>query len=129
MPLTVVLAVDFDSSLLATKSPVWESAGYVVTAAGSIAEAGARFQDGDFDLVLLGHSIPVESRKRFTSLIRATGSKIPVVYVSQSPSDRDLYADATIRDEPIGLLRGIREIMASRASAPAANRAVTRIAT
>jgi hypothetical protein len=49
MPLTVVLAVCLDSTSLAIHDSDWKSAGYIVTAAGSIREATERFKAGDFD--------------------------------------------------------------------------------
>jgi hypothetical protein len=129
MSLTVVLAVGLDSSLLANQSSVWQSAGYFVTSAVSIREALAHFRDGDFDLVLLGRSIPADSRERLTFMIRASGSRIPVVCIANCSSDCDSFADATIMDEPIKLLEDIGEIMAKRAKTPVASRVVSGIAT
>lgn len=129
MSLTVILAVGLDSSLLTNQSSVWQSAGYFVTSAGSIREAIAHFRDGDFDLVLLSQSIPADSRERLTFLIRASGSRIPVVCIAASSTEPDTFADATIRDEPIKLLEDIGEIMAKRAKTPVASRAVSGIAT
>jgi DNA-binding response OmpR family regulator len=126
---TVVLAVCLDSSLLTNQSAVWQSAGYYFTFTGSIREAIAHFRDGDFDLVLLGHSIPADSRERLAFLIRASGSRIPVVCVTDASSDTDTFADATIRSEPIKMLEDIEELIANRAKRPAANRAMSRIAT
>jgi hypothetical protein len=126
MSLTVVLAVGLDSSLLANQGLVWQSAGYLVTSAGSIREAIAHIRDGDFDLVLLGRSLPADSRERLTFLIRATGSQIPVVCVADSSSDSDAFADATITGEPIKLLEDIGEVMAKRAKRSAASRSMPR---
>ena len=53
MPLTVVLAVGLDPSLLANRGSVWQSAGYLVTSIGSIKEAIPHIRGGCFDLVLL----------------------------------------------------------------------------
>jgi len=128
MPLTVVLAVGLDSLLLANHRAVWQTAGYIVTSAGSIREAIARFREGDFDLVLLGGFIPADSRERLAFLIRASGSRVPVVCVANSSSGSDSFADATIRGEPIKLLEDIGEIMATRAKAHAANQAKPRLA-
>jgi DNA-binding NtrC family response regulator len=114
MPLTLVLAVGMDSALLAGQRPIWQSAGYFVTHAGSIREAIVQLRDGDFDLVLLFHSIPAESRERLTFLIRSSGMRIPVVCVVDSSSDHDSFADATFRNEPDHLLRGIGELFANR---------------
>jgi DNA-binding NtrC family response regulator len=121
MPVTDVLAVGVDPSLLANHGSIWQSAGYFVTSAASIREAIIHIKDGDFDLVLLGRSIPTDSRERLAFLIRASDSRIPVVYIADSASDYDSFADATIRNEPIKLLADIRELMAERAKSPAAS--------
>lgn len=128
MPLTVLLAVGLDSSLLGIHGPAWQSAGYFVTSTTSIREAILHVNEGDFDLVLLGHSIPAQSRERLTFLIRASGSRIPVVCVTNSSSDSDKFADATIPNEPEHLLQSIAELLAQRAQAQAEAAALRNIA-
>ncbi len=123
MPTTVVLAVGLDSSLLAGQNSHWQSAGYAVTSTGSIREAIVHIRDGDFDLVLLGHSIPADSRERFAFLVKAIGPRTPVVSITDSASHRDSFADATIRNELIGLLKSIGELMAARSRSPVPSRA------
>jgi DNA-binding response OmpR family regulator len=114
MPLTVLLAVGLHSSLLESQRSVWQSAGYHITSADSIREGIAQFHKGDFDLVLLSHSIPAESRERLTFLIRASGSRIPVICVSDSSSSCDSFADATVQGGQDNLLRGIENLLAKR---------------
>jgi len=114
VPLAVLLAVGLNSSLLESQRSVWQSAGYHVTSAGSIREGIAHFHEGNFDLVLLSHSIPTESRERLAFLIRASGSRIPVVSVSDSSSNCDSFADATILDGPDNLLQGIKDLLSKR---------------
>jgi len=41
------------------------------------------------------------------------GSRIPVLCIANSSCDTDSFADATVRNEPIDILRGIEEIMSS----------------
>jgi DNA-binding NtrC family response regulator len=124
MPVTVVLAVGLGPSLLANHGLNWQTAGYLVTHIGSIREAIVHIRDGNFDLVLLGRSIPADSRERLTFLIRASNSRIPVVCISDSASDCFSFADATIRDEPNKLLKDVGEIMVKRAKGPAATDAM-----
>ena len=112
-PETIILAVGLDSSLLASQRSVLQAAGCHVTGAGSIREAIVQFRDGDFDLILLGHSIPFESRERLTFLIRASSARIPVVCVTDSPGGHDSFADATVRNEGDDLLQVI-ELLVSR---------------
>jgi DNA-binding response OmpR family regulator len=73
MSLGIALAVSLDPSLLRTRSQVLQSAGYIVVSASSVKEAVDYFQAGDFDLVILCHSLPAKDRERLTSLIRASG--------------------------------------------------------
>jgi DNA-binding response OmpR family regulator len=100
MPIIVVLAVGLDSTLLRTRNSVWQTAGYIVRAAGTLREAIECFRDGDFDLVLFGPSIPAENRREFTFLIRALGSKVPVALIARSPDECDPFADATLGNQP-----------------------------
>jgi CheY-like chemotaxis protein len=113
MPLTMVmvLAVGLDFSLLRTRNQVLQSAGYTVIPALSITEAVERFRDGDFDLVILCHSVPTQERGRFTRLIRASGSRTPIVSISERSSQCDAFADATLEDYPSKFLRGIEEVL------------------
>ena len=99
MPLTNILAVGVDSSLLASQRPFWESAGYYVAFAESIREAIVQFRDSNFDVLLLGDSISIEDREQLTFLIRASGSRIPVVCMTESSRSHDGFADATICDQ------------------------------
>ncbi len=128
MPLTVVLAVGLDSSLLARQGSDWKSAGYFVTSTGSIKEAISHLKYGDFDLVLLGHGIPTDSRERLAFLIRSTTSRTPVVCISESASHQDSFADATIRNDPASLLQEIGELMAERTKSLAGRGAMPDIA-
>jgi CheY-like chemotaxis protein len=124
MALIVVVGVCLDSSLLMMCNSAWKSAGYTFAPAGSIKEAIERFKAGDFDLELLGYSVPAESRERPTFLIRASGSRIPVVCIMDSSGDCNSFADATISNDPTNLLQIIRELMDKRAHMLAPNFAV-----
>jgi DNA-binding NtrC family response regulator len=115
MSSTVVLAVCMDSSISAIHDSVWKSAGFIVTSVISIREAIERFKGGDFDLVLLGHSIPQENRERLTFLIRASGSRVPVASIGESFGDCDSFADATFGNEPVELLLAMGELVTKSA--------------
>ena len=84
-------------------------------------EGIAEFHEGGFDLVLLNHSIPAESRERFAFLIRVSGSQIPVVCVIDSSANCDSFADATIRDGPDKFLQGMKDLSAKQAGGFAAH--------
>ena len=115
METIVVLAVCLDPLLPGTQGAVWSSAGYVFLAANSVKEAINHFKEGDFDLVLLGPSSPVDARERLTFLIRATGSHVPVVCIADSPGRYDSFADATFEPDSSELLTGIGELLKNKA--------------
>jgi hypothetical protein len=115
MATTVVLAVCLDPLLPGTQGTVWRSAGYIFQTANSIKEAINHFKAGDFDLVLMGDSIPVDARERLTFLIRATGSRVPVVSIADSSGLRDSFADATFDRDSNEILIGIGELLKDKA--------------
>jgi DNA-binding response OmpR family regulator len=117
MPLILVLAVGLDSSLLEARNNILRSAGFLVESALSVKEAVARFLAGDFDLVTLCHSIPKKESDRLTCLIRASGSRTPVVSISGNPGQLDAFANATLEADPDKLLIGIREVLEKAARA------------
>ncbi len=127
MPLIVVLGVGLERSLLTPENVDWKSAGFVLTPTWSIQGAIDLFRNGDFDLVILGHSIQAESRERLAYLIRASGSGIPVVCIADSSTGRDAFADATITSDPSELLEVAGRLLALRARMPAMNQAHTAI--
>jgi CheY-like chemotaxis protein len=117
MQIAVVLAVGFDSSLMRTRSLVLQSEGYIVESASSLKEAVDR---GDFDLVLLCHSIPMKDRDHLTCLIRATGSLTPVVSITRNHGECAEFVNATLEDGPNKFLADIGEEL-GRAARRAAN--------
>jgi len=98
-----------------THRSVWKSAGFFVIGAATVQEAIRHFQAGDFDLVLLGDSLPFDKKERLTYLIRVSGSQVPIVSIGDPTIDPDSYADATLHRDPNALLTGIRAIVAERA--------------
>ena len=114
MPHTLVLAVGHDPVLLETRSQVLQAAGYTVVSELSLKKAVARYLEGDFDLVLLCHSIPAKNRELLTKLLREHTSCTPIVSVSSSLSALDSFADATIGNDPKELLVGLRELLVER---------------
>lgn len=115
MPITVVLAVGLDAWQLTAQNSALRSAGYVVTSAVSCRDAIEHFRAGDFDLVLLGHSISMEDKERLTFLIRASGSRTPVVCIAESPGDCNRFADATLEGDASALIKGMRAALAKAA--------------
>lgn len=111
MALTLVLSVGLDSELSGIRNRVLQSAGYTVVRAFSLMEAMDCFQTLDFDLVILCQSIPAKEKIRLTSWIRGSGSRIPVVSVSEKPCQEDDFAGVTVVSKPDALLLGLRKAL------------------
>lgn len=114
MPHAVVLMVGRDRVLAETRSQVLRTAGYIVVPAFNPQQAIDEFLRGDFDLVLLCHSIPADTRKRLVSVLREHTSRIPIVSVASFDDQFDGVADATIENDPYLLINGLREVLHQR---------------
>jgi DNA-binding response OmpR family regulator len=108
---TLVLMVGRDPLLMETRAKVLQQAGYTVESSLSFTEAIDKFLAGDFDLVLLCHSIPVEARERLTRRLREHTSRTPIISVASSVGQHDHFVDATIESDPDELITCIREIV------------------
>jgi DNA-binding NtrC family response regulator len=97
MAITVVLAVGWDTWLLAAQNSAWREAGYIAVSTSSITEAFQHFKGGDFDLVLLGSAISRQERETLTRQIRETGAKAPVIDTADLPDNFKSLKDAVSR--------------------------------
>ena len=112
MSSAMILSVGIDPQHLISRASFLVRTGVMVVSALSLAEAVHLFQIGGFDLVLLCHSLTVKDRERLTCLIRASGSSIPVLSVSENRGKRNRFANATFDDRNTEqLLVGIRQAL------------------
>lgn len=111
MPHIVALTVGLDPLLLETRNRILESAGHTIVSALSVEQGLDQFVSGDFDIVILCHSIPVRERERLTYAIRRLSPNTPVVVVTARLSAVDSFADAMIENEPEILLQEIPRIL------------------
>src|SRR5438270_4503175 len=110
MPHTVVLMVGQDRVLTETRSQVLRTAGYIVVPAFTPRQAIDEFVQGDFDLVLLCHSIPEDTRERLVDVLRKHTSRTPIISVASFEGQFDGFADATIANDPNLLVASLRKI-------------------
>src|SRR5579864_7572509 len=98
MPRFLVLNVSSDLLLLETRGRVLSTSGYTVVSQPSISGATKVFLAGDFDAVILCHSVPLKERQHFIELIRAKSPSTPVVVVASSVGEYDRSADASVEN-------------------------------
>lgn len=110
MPHAIVLMIGQDRSLIETRAGVLRLAGYTVVSSLP-KHAVTQFLAGDFDLVLLCHSIPREDRERVARKIREYTSRTPIISVTFAVDQKDSFTDATIHSDPDELIAGLHEAL------------------
>src|SRR5438270_7897084 len=74
-----ILSISYDQSLLSTRQRILEQGGHEVTSALGFTKALQACQDGNFNLVIIGHSIP---RSDADALIAATRERCDAAVLS-----------------------------------------------
>jgi DNA-binding NtrC family response regulator len=113
MPHIVTLSVGRDPLLLQTRGQVLRSDGYSVSSTVSAEQALQQFKAGDFDVVILCHSIPARERARLADAIHSHSPNTPVVVVAAGFGGKDRAADAVIENEPTTLLQELPRLLAN----------------
>jgi len=108
---SVVLMVGHDRILAMTRSQVLRSSGYIVVTAFTPRQAIDEFVKGDFDIVLLCHSIAGDARERLVIALREHSSRTPIVSVASFDGHFDGFADATVENDPQSLINSLREVL------------------
>lgn len=106
-----IVSISYDGSLLTTRQLLLERAGHQVTSARSFSAAVVLCEDATFDLLVLGHSIPILEKSELVSTFRSH-SHAPILSLTRCgevPVSSDYYADA---DQPRELLATVAEILA-----------------
>ena len=107
MPRTNILCAGRDRPLLFTRARVLEEAGYIVTATSTSSDTIETFFSGDFDLVILCHSIPLEERERVAKLVHLHSPSTPVIALADMASRRYDFGDLTVDSDADTLLRSV----------------------
>jgi hypothetical protein len=111
MPRNAILSAGRDRPLLFTRNRVLEEAGYCVTGTYTAADTVENFFAGDFDVVVLCHSIPLEERERIAKLVHLHSPSTPVVLLADLPTRRFEFGDLTIDSDADSLLQAIPQAL------------------
>src|SRR5579859_2269660 len=93
-----ILSVSYDESLLSTRQMLLQQAGYEVTSALGFPEALAWCKKGEFEHVLMGHSIPREDKQVLVRVTRMV-SQAPVLSIRRPTSVPLAAADYSVKSE------------------------------
>jgi DNA-binding response OmpR family regulator len=108
----LILSVSYDPSLLATRRMILEQRGYKVISALGFTQAIAHCKTPDFDLFILGHSIPISDK---LELIKTFRQSCPAPILSlERPGEEKVRCDFHASpDEPEEFLATVEKIVTS----------------
>src|SRR5947209_3466274 len=106
-----ILSISYDDSLLRTRHWILERAGYEVTSALGFLEAQEACLKTRFDLVVIGHSIPLKDKIALARLAQ-TGCGAAILslrIVGQEPIPEATFS--TERSDPEALLETVQQAL------------------
>ncbi len=107
-----ILSVSYDEPLLRTRHMLLEKEGYEVTSSLGFTHSLEHCRRGNFDLFLLGHSIPQTDKQQLVTTFRqhCTGH---IISLRRSPGEQSVDdADFCIEPDPDELLKLVARIFA-----------------
>jgi CheY-like chemotaxis protein len=100
-----ILSISYDHSLLETRHMMLQQEGYQVTSAeGLTAALEACRTVKDFDLIIMGHSIPPRDKRAILAALRQEGCDAPVLSLLRHGEDAIPEATRAIDPDPQHLL-------------------------
>ena len=105
-----ILSVSYDPNLLATRRMLLEQKGYRVTSALGFTQAIAHCKTPDFDLFLLGHSIPGSDKQELIKTFRKN-CPAPILSLGRFGEDSVSSDFHVYPDDPEELLRTVSTIL------------------
>jgi|tagenome__1003787_1003787.scaffolds.fasta_scaffold20787077_2 CheY-like chemotaxis protein len=110
----IVLSVGKNPLLLRTRKEILTRLGCSVTTVMDNAEFVDQFFGGDFDLIVLCHTVPLEERQNILRLVKKHRPSMPAVVVSNYSDDNVMVkpdpSGITVAPEPDGLVRVVQGI-------------------
>jgi len=107
-----LLSISYDAALLRTRHLLLKAEGYRVTSVGTRGEALQRCTEGGFDLVILGHSIPVADKQTIIRELREV-CDTPILCMLTGTEQALAATDYVFHTEdgPRGFVERVREIV------------------
>ena len=96
----LILSAGRDADLLKRRNHALAAQGYSVAAASNPVEIVEKLLNGDFDLVLLCHTIPEEDRLRVARIVASHTPSTPVVTVSDEGDNGSAVGTRIVQCRP-----------------------------
>jgi DNA-binding response OmpR family regulator len=110
-----IFCASYDADLLNTRRLVLEQAGFAVTTATSLEEAKQCLAADDFDLAILGHSIPRADREDLAREIKHSNPNTVVISLYRGVAESEEVTDAflSISSGPKAMVELVTSIFGS----------------
>ena len=107
-----ILSISNDASLLWTRKSLLEHAGYEVVSPEGFAAAfdACEAENGDFDLVVVGHSIPRADKERIIAHVRKE-CRCPILVLLRPHESSVRGADLSVEADPNIFLAAVRKMV------------------
>ena len=106
-----ILSISYDPSLLETRHRLLEKAGYEVVSAVSFDNAIEKCR-GEFDLVIMGHSIPQREKRALVEQLHNHGCDAPLLSLLRIGEEPIAEATRGIDPSPQRLMDTVKEMLA-----------------
>jgi DNA-binding response OmpR family regulator len=107
-----ILSISYDEMLLRTRDLLLSDAGHVVTSAFGYHEGIDQSAAGDFDMVIIGHSIPHKDKLDFIAKFRESNPQAAVIALTRAGEPKVHEVDYYVNPgDPEELLRSIAWII------------------
>lgn len=122
-----ILAVDDDPEILSVIRDIFPSKDFRVICSSDGYEAGMKFRNEDFDLIISDIKMPKVDGIEFVQTVRKTKPNLPIFFISASvedyASELDLFERVTIIGKPFkphDMLFKVREVLAMKPASQSA---------
>jgi len=110
-----VLSISYDLDLLRSREMLLRRMGHSVTSAEGFAQASrvCKLREGEFDLIVLGHSIPPDEKRMIIDFLH--GYSCPVLALLRPNEEPACEATRSVQaDDPGALLATVEELVRGR---------------
>lgn len=110
-----ILSVSYEESLLRTRHWILETAGFRVTSALDIAQAANYCQNRVFDLVIIGHSMPIKDKKALLRVVQDQNrARILSLLKSGEAPLRGVHHSIEASEGPEALVAAVEKTLAGK---------------
>src|SRR5579883_1467225 len=110
-----ILSLATEPSLLTLRAMILQAAGYDVCSASNLLQVVEAYESGDFDLILIGHTINGKEKRRIATKLRELGTKGSVLEICLVSPEIPNVDHWMTEAAPQLLLEKISEILAPSA--------------